>query len=74
MYYRPNALKGKDLKIHNMLISMATPENHEVMHSWSLFNIIYIIRTNEGILKFCYFMVIAYLFVVLPHYTYSAST
>ncbi|KAF1367522.1 hypothetical protein FHR25_003948 [Yokenella regensburgei] len=39
MYYRPNAIKGEELKIHNMLISMATPENHEVKDSWKLFNL-----------------------------------
>lgn len=46
MYDRPNAIKGEDLKIHKMLISMATPENHEVMDPWKSFNIIYIIRTK----------------------------
>ncbi len=30
MYDRPNAIKGRYLKIHNMLISVVAPENHEV--------------------------------------------
>jgi hypothetical protein len=45
MYDRPNARKGRYLKIHNMLISVAEPEIHEVKDLWRLFNIIYIMRT-----------------------------
>lgn len=47
MYDRPNAIKGRYLKIHNMLISVAARVNHEVIDPWSLFNIIYIMRTND---------------------------
>ncbi|PJR58211.1 hypothetical protein CWM52_24975 [Raoultella sp. T31] len=47
MYDRPNARKGRYLKIHNMLISVAEPEIHEVKDLWRLFNIIYIMRTND---------------------------
>lgn len=47
MYDRPNARKGRYLKIHNMLISVAAPVNHEVKDLWRLFNIIYIMRTND---------------------------
>lgn len=46
MYDKPNARKGRYLKIHNMLISVAEPEIHEVKDLWRLFNIIYIMRTN----------------------------
>lgn len=46
MYDRPNAIKGRYLKIHNMLISVVAPTNHEVIHPRRLFNIIYIIRTK----------------------------
>lgn len=45
MYDRPNAIKGRYLKIHNMLISVAARVKHEVIDSWRLFNIIYIMRT-----------------------------
>ena len=48
MYDRPNAIKGRYLKIHNMLISVAARVNHEVIDPWRLFNIIYIMRTNVG--------------------------
>lgn len=30
MYDRPNAIKGKYLRIHNMLISVTAPVNHEL--------------------------------------------
>lgn len=46
MYDRPYAIKGRYLKIHNMLISVAARVNHEVIDLWRLFNIIYIMRTN----------------------------
>lgn len=46
MYDRPNAIKGRYLKIHNMLISVAARVKHEVIDSWRLFNIIYIMRTK----------------------------
>lgn len=46
MYDRPNAIKGRYLKIHNMLISVAARVNHEVIDPWRLFNIIYIMRTK----------------------------
>lgn len=48
MYERTNALKGKYLKNHDMLISMATPEAHEVMDLCRLFNIIFVIRTYKS--------------------------
>ena len=60
MYYRPNAIKGEDLKIHKMLISMATPENHEVMDPWKSFNIIYIIRTKAEGARFWHFATTMY--------------
>ena len=46
MYDRPNVRKGRYLKIHNMLISMAAPVKNEVIDPWMLFNIIFIMRTN----------------------------
>ncbi len=46
MYDRPNAIKGRYVKIPNMLIFVAEPVNHEVIDPWRLFNIIYIMRTN----------------------------
>lgn len=46
MYDRPNARKGRYLKIRNMLISVAAPVNYEVKDLWSLFNITMITRTN----------------------------
>lgn len=46
MYDRPNAIKGRYVKIPNMLIFVAEPVNHEVIDLWRLFNIIYIMRTN----------------------------
>jgi hypothetical protein len=52
MYDRPNAIKGRYLKIHNMLISVAARVNHEVIDLWRSFNIIYIMRTNEKLLKY----------------------
>lgn len=50
MYDRPNAIKGRYVKIPNMLIFVAEPVNHEVIDLWRLFNIIYIMRTsiNQG--------------------------
>ncbi|SFG12283.1 hypothetical protein SAMN03159289_00749 [Klebsiella quasipneumoniae] len=45
MYDRHNGIKGRYLKIHNMLISVVVPKNHEVNYLWRLFNIIYIMRT-----------------------------
>lgn len=50
MYDRPNAIKGRYVKIPNMLIFVAEPVNHEVIDLWRLFNIIYImrIRIAEG--------------------------
>ncbi len=42
MYDRPNAIKGRYVKIPNMLIFVAEPVNHEVIDPWRLFNIIYI--------------------------------
>lgn len=47
MYDRPNAIKGRYVKIPNMLIFVAEPVNHEVIDLWRLFNIIYIMRTND---------------------------
>lgn len=47
MYDRPNAIKGRYVKIPNMLIFVAEPVNHEVIDPWRLFNIIYIMRTNK---------------------------
>lgn len=46
MYDRPNAIKGRYVKIPNMLIFVGEPVNHEVIDLWRLFNIIYIMRTN----------------------------
>ena len=46
MYDRPNAIKGRYVKIPNMLIFVAEPVNHEVIDLWRLFNIIYIMRTD----------------------------
>nr|EGT4378797.1 hypothetical protein [Cronobacter dublinensis] len=46
MYDRPNARKGRYLKIHNMLISVAAPMKYELKELWMLFNIIYIMRTK----------------------------
>lgn len=46
MYDRPNAIKGRYVKIPNMLIFVAEPVNHEVIDPWRLFNIIYIMRTD----------------------------
>ncbi|MBB3334721.1 Uncharacterised protein [Klebsiella variicola] len=50
-YDRPNGIKGRYLKIHNMLISVVVPKNHEVNYLWRLFNIIYIMRTNIVVAK-----------------------
>ncbi len=36
MYDRPNAIKGRYVKIPNMLIFVAEPVNHEVIGLWSL--------------------------------------
>jgi hypothetical protein len=58
MYDRPNAIKGRYLKIHNMLISVAARVKHEVIDSWRLFNIIYIMRTNVESDRIQHFMVI----------------
>lgn len=49
MYDRPNARKGRYLKIHNMLISVAAPVNHEVKDLWRLFNIIYIAKGHDEV-------------------------
>lgn len=49
MYDRPNAIKGRYLKIHNMLISVAARVNHEVIDPWSLFNIIYIAKGHDEV-------------------------
>ena len=38
MYDRPNAIKGKYVKIPNMLIFVGEPVNHEVIDLWRLFN------------------------------------
>ena len=46
MYDRPNAIKGRYVKIPNMLIFLAESVNHEVIVLWRLFNIIYIMRTE----------------------------
>lgn len=46
MYDRPNGIKGRYLKIHNMLISVIEPKNHEVNYPWRLFNITHIMRTK----------------------------
>ncbi len=46
MYDRPNAIKGRYVKIPNMLIFVAEPVNHEVIDLWRLFNIILVIRTK----------------------------
>ena len=48
MYDRPNAIKGRYVKIPNMLIFVAEPVNHEVIDLWKLFNIIYIMRTSKA--------------------------
>lgn len=58
MYDRPNAIKGRYVKIPNMLIFVAEPVNHEVIDPWRLFNIIYIMRTNIDKGGICCFMVI----------------
>lgn len=55
MYDRPNARKGRYLKIRNMLISVAAPVNYEVKDLWSLFNITYIMRTKLLILHVLWF-------------------
>ena len=52
MYDRPNAIKGRYVKIPNMLIFVAEPVNHEVIDPWRLFNIIYIMRTMVTIGEF----------------------
>ncbi|UMT09276.1 hypothetical protein AOY62_12365 [Escherichia coli] len=51
MYDRPNAIKGRYVKIPNMLIFVAEPVNHEVIDLWRLFNIIYIMRTGVVVAK-----------------------
>lgn len=38
MYDRPNAIKGRYVKIPNMLIFVGEPVNHEVIDLWRLFN------------------------------------
>lgn len=58
MYDRPNAIKGRYVKIPNMLIFVAEPVNHEVIDPWRLFNIIYIMRTNMRSDRIQRFMVI----------------
>lgn len=39
MYDRPNAIKGRYVKIPNMLIFVGEPVNHEVIDLWRLFNL-----------------------------------
>lgn len=46
MYDRPNAIKGRYVKIPNMLIFVAEPVNHEVIDPWTKFNIIFVICTK----------------------------
>ncbi|VGC02744.1 Uncharacterised protein [Klebsiella pneumoniae] len=55
MYDRPNAIKGRYVKIPNMLIFVAEPVNHEVIDPWRLFNITYIMRTKLLILHVLWF-------------------
>lgn len=43
MYDRPNARKGRYLKIHNMLISVA---GYELNERRTKFNIIFVMRIN----------------------------
>lgn len=55
MYDRPNAIKGRYVKIPNMLIFVAEPVNHEVIDPWRLFNITHIMRTKLLILHVLWF-------------------
>lgn len=76
MYDRPNAIKGRYVKIPNMLIFVAEPVNHEVIDPWRLFNIIYIMRTkawDNEIQLFARLIMLVPLSLIMAFCLYSSS-